>query len=671
MDCAKRVLIIGGGYAGVEAAHRLEKRSRKGELEITLVDKKPYHTLMTELHEVAGGRVESFAVRVPFESLFPNGKVRVVLDRIDKIDFESRIARSPEHEYAYDYLVLASGGEPETFNLPGVAEHSFALWSMEDAVRLRDHIREVYHRASKETDPNKRRALLTFVVAGAGFTGVEMIGELIEWRAKLCRLYGIPRQEVRILLVEALPSVLPILPPKLQARATRYLQRHGTEIMLRKAIVECKAGEVAFADGEVLKSETVVWTCGVMGSEFAANLDLTKGRCTNPHCEIAKAKGSCGLRECQYVSRYAIETRHVNGKRGRLLANDFMQSVDYDNVYLIGDNMYYVENHTEFKNTKPVPQIVETAIQSAEIAVHNIIADTTGEEKKQFRSNYHGHMVSIGSRYAVAHLAGVPLWGFPAMAMKHLVNVHYLWGMGGLNTVWSYVRDQFFEIPDRRSLIGGLAAAKAGAFWLFPLRIFVGAKWLIEGVTKILGGWLDPANIKIIAASAVSAATGAAAAGGAEATSAATGAAAQAAAPAADAVTAATGAAAATAAGAAAQIIPILAKPLGIYTWFADHIITLFPYLFQAGVVLAETAIGLALIGGLLTFPAAAVSLVLCVMFTVSSMAGWEILWYFFAAIAIMGGAGRTLSLDYWVMPWLKHWWSHTKIARRTHLYVD
>ena len=95
------------------------------------------------------------------------------------------------------------------------------------------------------------------------------------------------------------------------------------------------------------------------------------------------------------------------------------------------------------------------------------------------------------------------------------------------------------------------------------------------------------------------------------------------------------------------------------------------PYPFQAAVVLAEVAIGLALIGGLLTFPAAAASLALCVMFTISAMTGWEILWYFFAAIAIMGGAGRTLSLDYWVMPWLKRWWSHTRIARRTHLYVD
>ena len=185
MSEPRRVLIIGGGYAGVEAAHKLEKRSKKDDLQITLIDKKPYHTLMTELHEVAGGRVEADAVRVPFESLFPNGKVKVVLDRIQKVDFAARVARSPEHEYPYDYVVLASGGEPETFNLPGVAEHSFTLWSMEDAVRLRDHIREVYHRASKETDPNKRRSLLTFVVAGAGFTGVEIIGELIEWRAKL------------------------------------------------------------------------------------------------------------------------------------------------------------------------------------------------------------------------------------------------------------------------------------------------------------------------------------------------------------------------------------------------------------------------------------------------------------------------------------------------------
>lgn len=598
MDNFKKVVILGTGYGGVHAAKLLHKKFKKNDnIEITLIGKDPYHTLMTELHEVAGGRVEPESVQVSLKRIFSAKRVNVVTDEITKINFEDRKLVSEDTTYEYDYLILAAGSEPAFFGVSGVKENGFTLWSLEDALKLREHIEKMFKKARVEKNTEKRRELLTFTVAGAGFTGIETVGELIEWKKKLCRDYDVDEADVRLIVVEALDKILPILNDKLIAKAERYLNKKGVEVIKGAPIVKVNENSIELRTGASISTKTLIWTCGVQANKFAAGLGLSTAR------------------------------------NGRIQTNEFMQSIDYENVYIIGDNAYLEE-----EKGKGIPQIVETALQTAETAVYNIASDIESKEKKAFKSNYHGLMVSIGSRYAVASLMGVSMSGFIAMAMKHLVNLHYLFGVAGFNAVWAYIVHEFFGIKEKRSFIGGHLSAKSHTFWLAILRVYVGAMWLTEGIKKVQEGWLTPGKIFIVKTADVSGASQAVEG----------------------------------AANAAANLpTPLLKQPPHIYTWFMDTFVAPHAQLFQTTVVLTEIALGLALIAGLFTLLAAIGSIFMCLNFILSALAGVEILWYIFASIALFGGAGRAFGLDYYVMPWLKKWWNNTKLARKTYLYME
>jgi NADH dehydrogenase len=596
MSNTKKIVILGGGYAGVEAAKVLNKKFKKdNNVEITLINSNPYHTLLTELHEIAGHRTEKESVMVDLYSVFKATKVNVVRDTVANIDYKEQVLTSEKGSYKYDYLVLACGAEPAFFGVEGVQENAFTIWSLKDALKIRTHVESMFEKAQSEKDVMKRKELLTIIVAGAGFTGVETVGELFDQKKILCEKYGINENEVTIYNVEAMPNILPMLKPNLQNKATNYMKKKKVEVLTNAAIVKATPDGIALKDGREIKAKTLIWTCGVQGNSFVPGTGITQG------------------------------------KRNRIQVNEFMQSADYTNVYAIGDNGYLEIDG------KPFPQVVESAIQTGECAAKNIYADITKTEKSKFELNIHGFMVSIGSHYCVAELMGVQMSGFIAMAMKHLVNLHYLWGVGGVKLIWNYMLHEFFHMKDRRSFVGGHLAHKTHTSWMVLLRMYVGVLWLLEGIKKINEGWLDPANIKIVQVAGTS---GASAAG--EAVK--------------EAVVYAT---------------PILASPPAFYQWFTDTVVAPNAYLFQVSVVTMEILIGLALIAGLFTFFASIMSIGLVCNFILSALAGWEIMWYVFASIALMGGAGGGFSLDYYVQPWIKKWWKSTKFAQRSYLYFD
>jgi NADH dehydrogenase len=700
----KKIIVLGGGYGGIEAAKKLAKHYKKNlNVSITLIDRNPFHTLMTELHEVAGHRVEPDSVRIPFAKVFGASKVNVVLDSIASVDFKARTMVGAGGTYDYDYLVIGSGAEPEFFGVPGVKENSFTLWSFDDAMRIRHHIEETFEKAVAVADPAKRARMLTFVVAGAGFTGIEMAGELIEWRDAMCAKWLVDASEVKVMVVEALPSILPILEEDLRGKVDTYMRKKGAEIRTSTPIVGAEPGIVKLKDGSVIETDTFIWTCGVQGCHFAGMLDLTKGRCGNRDCEIMRTNGTCGLADCNFKATH----RDLSGKKGRILVTEEMKSVDYDNVWLVGDNIWFMENN------KPLPQIVETALQTAEVAAHNVAAAIDGAPAKKFKSNYHGFMVSVGGKYAVSNAGGMKMSGLFAMAMKHLINLHYLLGVAGINQCWEYLKHEFLDMKDSRSIIHGFGAYKTRGYWLLPLRLWLGLMWVMEGVNKIGEGWLKwSAGSKsgwmfskgVVQATLAKAADAAAAAdattaaseewveGGEAAVSVVADAAVEAAS---DAVTAASeewvegGEAAAS--DATDAVVEAAERALGkfwdltkpifdfngpVATWFRttfmDGMAAKLPFeLFQLMIVGVEIAIGLALFGGLFTWWAAVVSIGMCLVFTVSGMFAWDQLWFVFAAILMMGGAGRAFGLDCWVVPFFKKIWNGTKFARRNHWYLD
>ncbi len=684
-----RIVVLGGGYGGVAAMKKLYRKLKGNpNIEFTLIDRNQYHTLMTELHEVAGSRVDPASVQVSFKRIFSGTRIKVVTDTIQNIDFENKRLLSKNAKYDYDYLIIAAGGDPEFFGIEGIQDNSFTLWSLEDAMRIRTHVEECFRKAACEPDPFERRKLLTFVIAGAGFTGVELAGELAERRRVLCRQYHIEEREVRIIIVEALGKILAMLSDKLRDKAEKYLKKLGVDVYLNSPIFKAEPQCVIIQGGKKIEAATIVWTAGIHGSELTAKLNLTKGQEARGECSYASwEEGIHGMSGC----RFEEDEVYLVGKRGRILVNELMQSVDHENVFLVGDILWFVEGG------KVLPQIVETALQTADVAADNIIAMIEGKpERRKFKSNYHGFMVSIGSKHAVSNAGGIELSGFFAMALKHLVNLHYLWGLAGLNAVWGYLTHEFFEMKDGRSFVGSHLAAKIPVYWAVPLRLFLGVKWFLEGAKKVGQGWLnpgegglfqvDPSKIKIpgvkfgditSAASAVAETATKAVEKAAEAVTAATGAAAegakQAVAAATDAVSAATGAAANAAQAWAQPLVSTDSWLYKIYEWIAQNIIGIHPtvaFFMQVGLVLAEIGIGLALFSGTFTFLAAAASIGLGIMFIISAMGSSELLWYIFAALVMMGGAGRGFGLDHWIIPWIKDWWNKRKIAKKTYLYL-
>ncbi|MGE0074542.1 MAG: FAD-dependent oxidoreductase [Sphaerochaetaceae bacterium] len=645
----KRIVILGGGYAGVHAAKRLHKafKKMKDQVEVTLIDRHRHHILMTELHEVAGNRVDEASVKISFDRIFAGKMVNVVRDEIKNIDFEKQVLEGAGASYGYDQLIIATGAESTDFNIPGVKEHSFYLWSLEDACRIKRHLIDTVKAAAYEKDETIRKEMLTFVVAGGGFTGVELVGELIEWLPILCKEYGVDFNEVKLMNVEALGNILNMLPDKPRDKAIAYMKKKGVEIRTQSLIVNADENGFTIKDGTVIKTKTLVWTCGVRGTTFCHSLPLT------------------------------------DGKVQRKKVNEFMQSPDHENVYLAGDGIWFMEDG------KAVPQIVEAAEQTAATAADGIIHTIRGElglptkPVAPFKSAFHGYMVSIGGRYAVSYNMGMALSGFFAQAVKHLVNMYYQFGVCGVNGAWTYFKHEILNIKHRRSLIGGMAAYKVPSYWIVFLRMYLGVMWLIEGGNKILEGWLTDTTGRKVYWGPLPGAEGDAVAAGAEAVTEAVGSASTWAEPVVEAVSSAStagswdaGTAVADAAGEVVTKVkqfapPLLDQPLAIYTWINETFVASAPYLFQVMIVLAEVGIGLCFLGGLFTFPAAIVSIGLSIMFLIGALAGKEILWYMAVSIVMLGGAGRAFGLDYWVMPYLKKLWNKTPIAKNLYFFMD
>lgn len=668
----RNIVIIGAGYAGILTAKKLAKRFKKNEeVSVTIIDKHPFHTMLTELHEVAASRVDEDSIRISLKKVFARRKVDVVLDTVTSIDFDGKTVVGQAGQYAYDVLVLAAGSQPTYFGVQGAKEHAFKLWSYEDAVLLREHIVNQFRAAEKETDQDKKQRLLTFFVVGAGFTGVEMVGELAEYAPILCDKFGIDRHLVRMVNVDVLDRPVPILPEKLSGKVIRRLNKMGVDVMMSTNVVGIGPDFIETKQSDTVtrhSAGTVIWAAGIESADI-----------TNKAAESLASSG-----------------------RGRIQVDAFLRSPDHEDVYVVGDNMMFIPEG----ETRPVPQMVENCEQSADTAAHNITCALTGKgNMEEYKPSFHGVMVCVGGRYGVARV-GLPnfmfnLPSFLAMFAKHFINIIYFIQVLGWNKIFSYAKHEFFTIRNCRSFVGGHFSNRTPSFLLVPLRVWLGAVWLYEGLVKVAAGWFASPKLEAFFGGAASWYDSILKGATSDGTTAATGAAAVA-----DAVSSATGAGGGEVAAAAGKaiinwnilglfdILFVCGKNLNswadfgkteigdyafklnvpLMNWFVDTLIL--PYngvqLFMQGfIVVAEILIGLALMGGLFTSPASAFSLVLQVMFVCTTGLYLGTFWMIFAAIAVLIGAGRTLGLDYYAMPFLKKQWKRVPFARKWYIYND
>jgi len=591
----KKIVIVGAGYGGLEAAKTLHKRLRKrDDVEITLIDQNSHHTLLTELHEVAGHRIEPNGVQVSIEHVLEYTKVKFVQDRITGADLASKKLYSEKAEYSFDYLILGFGSEPAYYGISGMQEHSFTLWSLEDAKKIHNHIIEMFKKASEESNAEKRKELLTFVVGGGGFTGIEMMGELIEWTKTLCHEYGIAREEVQLYVIEALPSIMTILDDSLVQKGMKFLEKKGVKVLLNAPITEVTPDTVSMKDGQTIRTKTLIWTGGIQSKSFVKDFGISVGR------------------------------------RNRIIVNEHLQTKEYPYVYAIGDCMEFIGD-----DNQALPPLVETALQSGECAAENIAAEILGQEKHKLHAKLHGVMVSIGSLYGLAQLSGMPkMSGILAIFFKHLVNMHYLFGIGGLELVWEYINHQFLHKERKYNWFLETGLGHVGrrnfTFWLVPLRIWLGIMWLFSGLHKIQEGWWG--------------------------------------------ATAIIGDATTNATSSASVMSLISDHTPGFYAWIVRTFIYPNPLFFQKMIVLVEIGLGLAFIFGAFTFLAAIVSIGMQLNFALSTGIANSVsvalpdLWWIFASFAMFAGAGRSFGVDYYLMPYLTHQLRYFQRNRSIHL---
>jgi NADH dehydrogenase len=409
---APRIVILGGGFAGVTTALELAMRCA-GTLpvHITLVSDQNFFLFTPMLAEAATGAVESRHVLYPIRPLCGKWGIEFGEMSVEAVDLERRrvIARHRRSETRqqvhYDKLVLALGAAPNTTIVPGAAEHALTFKGVGDAVKIRNRVIDLFEAAALTDDPWMRQRLLTFVVVGAGHAGTELMAALEELtRGILLRHYpSIPQNAIRLVLVGS--AVLPQTATNLAAYAKEQLLARGIEIETSRA-AGVSADGLSLQDGRVIPSDCVIWTAGNRVSPVVANLAVPKAR------------------------------------DGRLPVNEFFEVQGAREVYALGDNAIQTDPHTG----QPYVATAQVAIRQARSLARNLEAELTGRERKPFRFRLLGEMVPLSRRTAVADLRGIKLLGFPAWFMWKTVYMLKLPTLAArVRVVLDWTVELFFE----------------------------------------------------------------------------------------------------------------------------------------------------------------------------------------------------------------------------------
>jgi NADH:ubiquinone reductase (H+-translocating) len=398
MSRPTRILILGGGFGGVYTALTLEKllkaEIRRGDVEVGLVSRENYIVFQPMLPEVISGSIGLLDTIAPIRRLCPN--TNLYTRAVECIDLDHRRVASAagfgsrQHHLYYDHLVLALGNVTSFAGVPGLAEYALPFKYLGDALALRNRVIHTLEEADIEPDADVRRPLLTFVVAGGGFSGVEAVAELNDFvRAAAGSFRNLRGDEIRVVLLHAGPLILPELPPSLAYFAQRLLVRRGVEIRLQTRLAGATADAALLADGDRIATRTLVSTVPSGPNPLVAMLP-------------------------------------VKMERGRIAVDTGLEVLDRPGVWAVGDCAAAYDGTTG----ELCPPTAQHATRQAVHAARNIVAALRGEPKRAFAFTALGKMGSLGRRSAVAEILGVKLSGFLAWWVWRTI---YLMKLPGLD----------------------------------------------------------------------------------------------------------------------------------------------------------------------------------------------------------------------------------------------
>jgi NADH:ubiquinone reductase (H+-translocating) len=373
-----QIVIIGGGFAGTAIALRLEHTFRRDDaIEITLIDSENFFTFTPLLPEVPSGSIEPKHIVFPLRALLKRTQVRQA--EVKAIDLDQRTVTAAhcgacdDHAVPFDHLVLALGCVPNYFGLPGVAESALTIKSLADATALHAHIIDKLEHADLQSDPAVRRQLLTFVVAGGGFAGVETLAELNDFVRGAGRFYPrIAPEEIRMILVHSGERILPEVSHSLSAYALNKLRSRGIEIMLKTRVIGCSPNKILLADGGEIDAHTFVWAAGTAASPVLDLLDVPRS------------------------------------KTGRVEVDATMSVKNCPGLWAVGDSA----SIPDIVTGGTCPPTAQYALREGRRVADNIAAAIRGDELQPFRFKALGMLAGLGRRSAVAEIFGMRFSGF-------------------------------------------------------------------------------------------------------------------------------------------------------------------------------------------------------------------------------------------------------------------
>jgi len=386
----KKIVILGGGFAGVECARQLESQFKDNpEIEILMVSEDNFLLFTPMLPQVASGMIETRHIVLPIRTICK--KTKFYEGRVKNIDPYGKLVTlwgtgdKRSISIHYDFLVVALGSETNFFGMPDVEKNAYTMKTLNDAVVLRNRVIDMLEQAENETDPILRKSFLNFVVVGGGFAGIETAGELMDLLLDARKHYPtIQKKDLRVIVLEALGMILPGFNQKLADFAKDKMIERGIDIRLKTAVTSFDGNEVttktvdptpkdpiddSFVDS--IRTKTLIWTAGVT--------------------------------PVNTIKRSMFKT-----DKGKLIINDFLEVPDFPGVFAIGDCALFLDPETQ----RPFPPTAQIAEAQAKIAAKNLIALIKNSEKEKFVYHSKGQMAIIGKRSGIATFLGMNISGF-------------------------------------------------------------------------------------------------------------------------------------------------------------------------------------------------------------------------------------------------------------------
>jgi len=410
----KKILVLGGGFGGVYTVMALQKalKGRK-DIDISLVNQENYFVFQPMLAEVISGSIGILNTVTPIRDLCPG--VHLYVRQVESIDLERRVVitsqgfRPQQSELSYDHLVLALGTLENFGVVRGLQEHGLHFKNLGDALVLRNRIIHLLEEADIEQDVELRRRMLTFVMAGGGFSGVEAIAEVNDFVRSVARRYPhIDPEELQVVLIHSGPRILPELPASLSHYAQKLLARRKVHLRLNTRLAAVTADEAHLNDGTSIPTKTVIATIGATTNPVLVQLPCKK-------------------------------------ERGRMVVNEYLEVPDYPGVWALGDCAHIIDH----KTGQLCPPTAQYAVREATCLARNIVAALKGKAKRPFSFSTPGLMASLGSLSAVGNVLGVRISGLPAWVLWRAI---YWSKVPGLTRKFRIAMDWFLSLILPRDL---------------------------------------------------------------------------------------------------------------------------------------------------------------------------------------------------------------------------